>query len=216
MIRVRRSILELFRECTTTDYGDEAELVAAVRGEPVPPNWYMEAGTAWHAVLENPSKTFDFDTDRHTSGKFSFPGSAVETARKHLPASGLREIPGSRIFPTPLGPVEVTCTADLVSGLTCHDHKTKFSPADPADYEEALQWRFYLAVHGCTEFRYHLWEFRDPDDEGFCALKGSSHFSFWKYPHLERDCAAWCSQFRQWLEVKGLAEFLRADNPAAA
>jgi hypothetical protein len=207
MIRVRRSFLEEFRCCVATDYGDEEALIRAIRGNPDPPNWRMEAGTAWHACLERPDLTYRFGADSHQYGQYTFAGEAVKAALDVL-GPGLWEVPGSRVFHTEAGPVEVTCTADHVRGLVIQDQKTKFSPADPADYEDALQWRFYLAVHGARVFRYNLWEFRDPDPAGFCELKGLLSFNFWHYPGLDDECRAWAGRFAAWAEGRGLTEFL--------
>lgn len=53
MIRVRVSTIESFRRVLQTEYATEEELSDYVRhGQNSVPNWQMEAGTAWHALLE--------------------------------------------------------------------------------------------------------------------------------------------------------------------
>lgn len=48
----RVSHIESFRRVMQTEFGDEGELIRAVKGTPDAPNWMMLAGTAWHAVLD--------------------------------------------------------------------------------------------------------------------------------------------------------------------
>lgn len=213
MIRVRRSFLEEFRVLVATDYDDEGALVRAIQGNPDPPNWMMEAGTAWHACLEHPERTYRFEADLHQYGVYTFAAEAVTVGRQLL-GPGVWELPGSRVFETDAGPVEVTCTADHVRGLVIQDQKTKFTLPYPEDYEDALQWRFYLAVHGAKVFRYNLWHHKEPTPEGFCELKDVVSFNFWAYPGLDDECREWAGRFAAWAESRGLTRYLTPKRQA--
>lgn len=51
MIRTRVTRIEAFRR-VLLGWGDESELIADLQGKPVAPSWQMEAGTAFHKLLD--------------------------------------------------------------------------------------------------------------------------------------------------------------------
>lgn len=207
MIRLRVSTLEDFRRCVETDFGDEQELRdRLIRGQWAegPTKWQMEAGTAWHALLAGKSNGI----------KWTFHADDWEKALSHI-GPGLREITGRQTFRAAGQVVEIEGTADVIHGLTVQDHKAKFSACDPRDYEDSLQWRFYLAIHGANSFRYNLFDFKDPDDSGYCKLKQIVSFRFWRYPALEGECLAWVERFLEWARATALLSHLHLPRHAA-
>lgn len=218
MIRVRRSTLEEFRRLVETEWGDEARLAAYIEaGQTDPsPNWQARAGTAWHAVLEDPESHYDFETDvyavpddSHPAGCYRFASADVNAAALLVLGQGDWEVEARIIYQTSAGPVEVSCTADHRAGLVVSDNKTKWgSAADIADYEDALQWRLYLEAHKCDVFRYLFWEFREPDEAGFCELRNFWSCRFWRYDRMSEDCRQWCDRFARWAKARGLLRHL--------
>lgn len=226
MIRLRVSTIEAFRRAAETEWGDEAEVEATLRrGQWTegPANWQMLAGTAWHRAMALESADavdevysdaiMDWETFCHY-GDYEFLSDDIQTAIAYC-GPGLREITHSRPFALGELDVEIEGTADLVQGLSVSDHKTKFSPSDPGDYEESLQWRLYLLIHQARVFRYNLWEFKDPKD-GFCALKDVCSFRFWPYPQMEQDCLYWIRRFLGWASDRDLIRYLVNDQRRAA
>lgn len=199
MIRIRCSYLESFRRVVDTEYGNADELARAIRGNPDPPNWKMEAGTAWHARL-NPATTDE------RSVEYDFGEDDVDFAVDYI-GPGVFEVPGSlEILPG----VQLLAKADHLYGLAIQDQKTKFSPADARDYESSLQWRVYLMIHGGAWFRYNLWSFADPKD-GYCELKGVTSFRFWPYCGMAEDVRGWAGAFLDWASSRNLLGFLERD-----
>jgi hypothetical protein len=207
MIRVSTTQIESFRRVMTYDYATEQELVESISGK-FAPNWKMEAGTAWQRVLEHPGSTARGTAkDRHhESGDYRFYGKAVDCALALL-GPGLCEVKASRIFTVDGIPVNVVAQADHVHGLTITDNKAKFSALDARDYEQSLQWRFYLAVHGSARFRYILYDFADPKS-GYCELRDIAAFSFFPYVGMEEDCREWLGEFVEWARSKTLLSCL--------
>lgn len=198
MIRVRRSHLEAFRNITRSEWGDESELIAAIKGEGSS-NWRMDAGTAWHNAIERGILS---------SHGFSFNEEDANMARGIL-GIGRWEVPGSKVYQLDDGEeIEVTAQADHIRGLVIQDNKTKFSQANPQDYEGALQWRIYLDVHECDIFTYHLWSFADPDENGWCKFRGHLSFSYNRYPGMEEEIKEWLYEFKEWAKFKGVAQYL--------
>lgn len=224
MIRLRVSTLESFRQVMQTDYGSEAELIERLkRGQWAegPTKWQMDAGTSWHAVLADPfgcRQGADGPKGESSvwceSGDYWFSTDDVSEALAHV-GPGLREVTGRTIFQVGREWIEVEGTADRIQGNTIRDAKTKFSTPDARDYEQSLQWRFYLLIHGAEKFTYDLFDFRDPKD-GYCELKGIVSFSFWRYADLYRDCLRWIDEFLHWAGSRNLLPMLDYERKEAA
>lgn len=210
MIRVRRSYLEDFRRLVETDYGDQAVLIQTILGHPPKPSWQMQAGTAWHALLADPRPVTGKVVQ---SGDYSFSAADVRRGRDHC-GPGLWEVDGNKVFDVFGVPVDVTGTADHIRGHLIQDNKTKFSTADAGNYEQQLQWRFYMLIHGALEFRYNLFHMSEPKN-GFCQLREITSFSFWNYPNLLMDCTRWLSLFLDWVHLHKLTEHLDAARAGA-
>lgn len=209
MITVRVSTLEQFRRVMTTEYAPESELIGTLHGKPPAPSWQMEAGTAWHKVLENPVAHAQIDftdpahpTQYYLSGDYTFSAEAVNAALECI-GPGVREMLGSK----EIAGVRVQGTCDHMRGLLVQDAKTKFSTPDARDYEKSLQWRLYLLIHGAACFKYNLFDFRDPKD-GYCELKDIVSFRFWPYDGMADDCAMWVKCFLDWAGQKKLLGYL--------
>lgn len=214
MIVLRTSTLESFRRVVETAFGDETELrQRLIRGQwdDGPANWMMEAGTEWHRLLASEHHNvirYGRDHASEPIRQFQFDGEEVLAARKYT-GPGLVEVTGRKRFGEFRGvPVIVEGTADHLRGLVIQDHKTKFSPSDPADYAPSLQWRFYLLIHEMSVFRFNLWDFKEPDKNGFCQLRDVHSFNFWPYESMAADCHSWVTSFLTWAEDQNLLRFL--------
>jgi hypothetical protein len=113
------------------------------------------------------------------------------------------------VYDTPFGPVRVTGELDHLCGEVVTDVKAKWTPIDPQEYEPSLQWRFYLSLTESRAFRYCVYQFADPDELGYCRLKDTASFRFWRYAELERDCIEWAGRFSAWAYGNGLERFLQ-------
>ena len=201
MLKTRVSRLESFRRCVQTEYGNEAELIAAIQGKESP-NWMMERGTEFHRLLAGKKGKRDL--------RYLFLASDVQSAGEYI-GKGLHEVTGRRIFDLGSESLEVRGTADWICGSVIQDAKTKTSSPDPRDYESSLQWRFYLAIHEADVFRYNLFYFTDPDERGWSRLQEVVSVNFWRYPSLEQDCREWCRRFLEWAEMHGLLSQLEKE-----
>lgn len=210
MLRIRTSTLESFRR-VTEGIGDENELIEYVRMfQQGRPNWKMLAGTAWHSVLENHLSRATGERQIR-SGDFWFLREHVEAARATI-GPGSHEVTAVKRFRLTSGDeVEIKGAADHLWGLRVTDNKTKFSTPDAKDYERSLQWRFYLHLHECWEFRYVLWPMKDPDggESGLVEPKGDPLlFSFYRYPGMEAELTEWIEEFLHWANALKLTPHL--------
>lgn len=205
-MQIRVSTIESFRRVLLTEYGDEAALIEYIRaGQEGKPNWKMRAGTAWHMILAGDRNPVD-DADMIHEDGFAFDVEAADAAVAHI-GPGIPELTG--YWPINSG-VEIKGTCDLINGLTISDHKTKFSTIDARDYENSLQWKFYLTIFGANCFRYNLFHFKDPADAigdepcGYCELMNIVSFNFWRYRGMEAECFEWVDRFCLWASDRGL------------
>lgn len=211
MIRVSVTTLESFRRLVCTEWGDEAELLASIEGKPFKPSWQMDAGWAWQALIEgqHPEEFGDYVRLR----EFWFDAIQVQVAREHI-GYGHVELKSTRQFDVGM-PVTVVAMVDLIRGLQIQENKAKFSPVDARTYEPSLQWRFYLDIHDAMCVRYNLFSFADPQDDGFCDLKGITSFRFWRYVGLHEECRAWVHRFVEWADSRGVLHHLDRQEVAA-
>lgn len=213
--RISATDLEEFRRIKTTEWGDEPGLIAKICGRPFKPSWQTVAGACWHRVLEHPERHYDPETGRYTAEPYFWEEADVLRALNHI-GDGLWEVKAVKTYPTHLGPVDVVAKVDHLLGLVIQDNKTKFSTKSSTDYEDSLQWRLYLDVHGAEVFRYNLWMTKEP--KGKNAKLGSGHlrlhaeaplwFNFWRYPEMRDDILGWVNEFIAWADQRGLTRYL--------
>lgn len=223
MIRVSTTHIEQFRRVIETDYAREDQLIAQIKGAPFKPSWQMEAGTAWDIVLTQPAA--HLQGSNCVSGKYSFKGQHVLYSFSHLLAGGgvagpcvspilLTQVKQTSEWDSVFGPVTVVGVADVIQGLVVQENKAKFGIIDPREYEPSLQWRFYLSLFRARCFRYNLFDFKEPTDEGYCELTDIVSFRLWPYEQLQQDCSDWLNHFLQWADDRNLLGFL--DRKASA
>lgn len=196
-MRVSTTTIEQFRLVQTTEWASEADLLARVRGELVPPTWQMRAGTAWHSVLDTPKRyqmeSGDFWCDGH---RFTF--ADVRTAAAWL-GDGVWEVKTTRDLMIDGETVTLVGVADKILGSEIDDNKTKFSAPDMQWYEGSFQWRAYLWLFGASSFRYNVFQFQEPDNTGFMDLRGIESVRFYPYAGLESDVLGWVMDFVWWV-----------------
>jgi hypothetical protein len=211
MIRIRRSFLEDYRRVVASDFGDEAALIRAVKGNPDPPNWMMECGTGFHRALagEPPDEYGPDKANELRFGQAWFRDEDIDAGKAHV-GRGLHEVLARKRIEIAGHVVEVEGTADWVLGLVLQDHKCKWTTPDARDYEGSLQWRVYLWLHDAAMLRYNLFSFKDPDPEGLVKLKEIVSFKFWRYDGMEAEIAEWVRRFVEWADERSLLPYLAA------
>lgn len=198
-MKTRVSRLEAFRR-VMLGWGSEAALLADLRGNPEPPNWQMEAGTAIHAMLDDPlgTRMIAFAQDGSPYPIHEFNGHQCSTADIESildrQGPGIRELTG-RVH---LNGLDIEGTCDHIRGRHVRDTKCKFSPVDIKAYEKSLQWRFYLLIHEADCFTYDLLPFSTAKGSKLLALDEIVSARFWRYRGMERDCLDWADRFQDW------------------
>lgn len=181
-MRLRVSELDQFRYYANSEMTAQ-ELQQRLRGE-VPASRKMDAGTAWHAVLENPPA----EVDVIESQGFTFRVECDATLR--LPQ--VREIRAERTYCIDGEPVTLSGGCDGITALLVGDHKLTERP-DVERYAQAYQWRAYLELFNATAFDYWLWHAAEKD--GVFVIRDMHAVRFWRYPEMHDDLMAGLRDF---------------------
>lgn len=214
-IKLRVSTIERFRALCEEDYVLPQELIDAVmRGQQGgPTSWKMDAGSAWHKVIERPNESAVGSglNHRYESGGYSWHCDDVIGMFGAI-GSGEQEIRKWKRYSVGGLTFDVTGQADHVYDRTISDIKTKFTTVNVADYEDSLQWRFYLDIHQCDAFRYLLCRMSQPKD-GCVNLQNITTVRYFAYPQMVADLEGWLLRFAEWAEVNGLLPYLTKMGP---
>lgn len=126
------------------------ELVSRLRRE-TPPEPHMLAGSAWHKVLEDHPGGIIEGTIERDGFTFDVRAEAVV----ELPQ--IAELRGYEMFRVNGVDVILSGRLDGCTGHALADYKLT-SKLDPESYYDSAQWRAYLSIFGCREFRYTLFK----------------------------------------------------------
>ncbi len=187
----RVSHVEAFRRFEEGDDISAETLAKRIRGEEKPTQ-RMEAGTAFHSVLEHiePGR---YDSISAHGFTFQLPGAFV------LPVAGIRELRASKTYWPDDEPIIISGQVDAIEGLRIEDHKTTAS-LDAEGYFAGYQWRFYLDIFGADVFRWNVFEIAPvPKAERTYRLKAQHRLEQFRYPALEADCDALVTRFARFV-----------------
>ncbi len=192
MIRISTTTIEQFRKIFATEYVTEQSVADSIRGV-FTPTWQMESGSAWGRALE---------TNTAKVGAYTFNPEAIQAAREHI-GSGLWEVKTT----ADLCGARIVAKVDHIWGNFIQDNKARFGQVDLSQYEQDLQWRFYLESFEVDEFRYNCFDLAEPKD-GYIKMHGIESVRFWRYPGLRADCERWVREFLTWAGDRHLLRHL--------
>lgn len=97
-----------------------------------------------------------------------------------------RELPVTKDFPTPSGPVTLSGRVDGFDGFTVRDQKLT-ERWEAEKYTDSMQWRAYLLMLGASRFMYDVFQAKFEDQT--VHLVEYHPLALWRYPGIERDVA---------------------------
>lgn len=233
---VRVTQLEQFRRYMSGDYDyvTEQSVIDAVTKE-FKGNPYTYIGTAFHRIVEEGTpkcevaeagtRTFTyygklmeeavprgrfFDVDGFKVGLDVSQIKVAINYREQYP-DAFHEI---RLYKD-YGRAFVTGCADMVDGVEIRDIKTKYSPINDEDYIHSVQWRYYLELFGTDVFHFDLFVFygyklntHGCDVRGLPLTRYEPAITCYRYDGMEQDNLNLLNQFMDWIELRGLTEYL--------
>jgi hypothetical protein len=197
------SDLDAFRRYREMEELTLADLLRSLRREdgPTPA---MLAGSALHALLENPPADADSLAGAVSKGhRFVFECDAT------VPVLPFREVSGSRTFEVAGNRITLRGRCDAFDGTAIDDHKLT-GQFDAERYISRYQWRAYLSIFNATKFTYNVFvgaaDGADEDGTPVWKVSGFHRLTVYRYPDLDRDIAR---------ELARFAEFARQHFPEA-
>ena len=118
---------------------------------------------------------------------------------------------------TDYGPCTLVAKADHLRGTTISDAKCKFGQIAAKEYENDLQWRAYLFVHGARRFCYRCVAFGAEPKEmangmSLHTARESQSFAFYPYPEMADDVRGWLNRFLHWCHNRGIMHYLEREG----
>jgi len=187
-VSLRLSVTELdaYRYYRENEDASLDDLLAQLRRE-TPPTRAMQAGSAWHKVLEQCAWS---EADAAACDGFTF--RIVGDLELCLPE--VRELKGEMELDTPCGPVTLVGVVDGLDERGIHDYKLT-SRFDAERYTEAWQWRCYLRMFGAERFVYDVFTAREDERAGEWVITAYDQLPFYAYPNLRADVERAVSDF---------------------
>lgn len=200
-MKYRVSNVEAFRQWEQDEDSDMAEIIARISGAE-PPSAAMEAGTAFHKVLENAISGLDLDAAEELGHRFLFPTNMI------VEVTPIRELRASKTYIVDGEPITISGQVDAIDGNRIEDHKTT-SRFDADRYLSGYQWRLYLDIFGADRFRWNVFEIVQVESaapsEGFdlpmpeYEVLAQHRLEQFRYPALEADCLALVTRFARFV-----------------
>ena len=202
-MRLSVSDIDLYRKYLQEDEDITLkELLRQLRREEKRP-WYMEAGNAFHKVLEH-AQTGEVAEATYNGYRFSF------ELDHSVVLPEIREIKGEIVIPTSVGPVTLVGKVDGMN-YSVHDYKLT-GWMQPEKYIDSYQWRCYLQMFRAYRFQYDIFTYdQDKDDKKHLIVKDYHQLEMFAYPNMERDVVNAVDDFAKFV-AEYLPEKLTADD----
>lgn len=211
MLRISTTQVEGFRLVKSTTWASEVDLIDQIQGK-FTPRWQMQAGTAFHSILEAPESRRLPGWDRYACLGYEFRGPDIAECLKAFDRRGVFEAKETLVVDVAGEQVEVVAKCDQILGTAIQENKAKFGQFDYSFYEPSLQWRYYLWIFSSTSVRYNVHLFSEPkpiDGRGeLVELKSIERFAFYPYVSLAEDCTRWLGAFVEWARDRNLLRWL--------
>ncbi len=180
MIRLSATNIEAYRRWSVNPDAEVKELTDYLLKR-IEPTEAMEAGSAFHRVLENATQG---ELTTIKSGRFMFDFTEME-GELVLPDIRERKLEKPSIVDGE--PVTFVGVVDAMDYTTIYDHKLT-SQLNPENYTDSMQWRCYLDWFGMNRFTYNLFHKHQPAREpGLYKIKEFMPVTFYRYPNIHRD-----------------------------
>lgn len=176
MLRCSVTELDLYRRYRGDEEGDLELLLRQLR-RAEPPSRAMQAGRAFHTILENAKPGQVLERAEQDGFFFRFD---VDCA---LPLPRVRELKGEPVMPTSIGPVTLVGVVDGLDGYV-RDYKLT-ARFDAERYADSYQWRCYLVMFNAQRFDYDVFEQRE-DGDTFC-IHAYHPMRLYAYPGMHED-----------------------------
>jgi len=203
-LRINATLLESFRLYRQTEWFDESELIASIKGEFLPTP-AIRLGRAYHSCVEQPQLSLAGFYERDG---FRFEPKAIDEMRTRILPGGLFEVKTTKTLSIEADDVTLVCKCDHIVGSHIDEFKTS-DRFDADRYLASVQWRVMAWLFEASSVGYHVATLAEDDEDDMVRLKGIESMNVFPYAGLEGDCRELVHEFCQYLHTKGLEDYLR-------
>lgn len=205
-MRLAITLVEAYRLYRDGDWMSLEDLESRIRGDEERTE-AMVRGSAFHRIVEYPERCREPLYDSHKAHGWTFFG--VSPVLEMMPEGRVNEAKAT----ADVGGITLVGKADALHGLDVYEAKcTKRVQVDR--YMESFQWRAYLYAFGVDRCTYVLAEFKD-NGEQQVVIRNVTPLPLYRYPRLERDVQSLVEECAEFIESRGLSEYVEDKHHAA-
>jgi hypothetical protein len=215
-MRISTTTLESFRLWSQpeTEWMDEADLLATIRGEFVG-NHQVWLGQAFGAVLEHPERY------RVSGGYRVQPRGCPETFELGDDVMGpaLATVDPRTVFEAKAtghyAGHDVVAKADQMVGAHLIETKATLSSFDIEKYQDSCQWQFMADLFGVPKVTYRVFCLFESAQNHVIELRSIESFNCYAYPAMRLELVNLVSEFDSYVRMRGVQGVLDARQLAA-
>lgn len=217
MLRISVTTIDLYNRFLCDEGFPEEVFIDQLLGKK-PPTKYMQLGSAFHEIIENPHEAFSRFTKAagEAIGFMSrdgivFPADVITKCYDYIDYDHPFEIKLTKIYSvlsefnaSGTEQVEVVAKVDQGKGDFVIEHKSCWSGFQYDKYAESLQWKFYLDVHEAQRCIYKVFELSELADG--IILRNVHTFYFDWYDEITKELNNILESFINFIYSKNLQD----------
>lgn len=164
-MKISATTVESFRLFQTADWMTEEKFLSQVK-RTEPKSKYAELGIAFHEIIQNPHKAFNYfgkmQPDGHdflASNGVVFPYDTIMRIYSDIDYRFPFELKFDKDYIINGQPVKISMRCDQLISLVCVDFKAVFTQYDFTKYMDSMQWKIYCDITEAEAFQYLVYEF---------------------------------------------------------
>lgn len=208
-MRVSATMLEGFRLYRDTDWKEEAELLAEIKGE-FQPTPKMMLGRSGHCAMEGAQPKHEDSAGLHRCYGFRWARDTIAACRRSFQTGGVSEVKAERTLAVGKELVTLVGKADRLIGTEVVEHKFTLSQFDFDRYAESYQWRVYGVLFVPSAVLYTVYCVSEGrGDEAPIELDEVHNIRLPLYPALSNDVQELLAEFVRYVDLRGLRPWLQ-------
>lgn len=211
MLKISVTTIDQFNQYLNDPEADEEKLISYITGTSETTK-YMQLGTAFHDVLQNPHDrpmVLDDDPDKSliiAENGISFPWTIIAQCYNYVDHNFPFEVRREKIYTLANGlQIKVVGKADQLKGREVNEIKTNWSYFTFDKYRNSCQWKYYAEMYGADKVNYIV--FCMKETELGISLYDIHKFSFETYSRLEQDNFNLLTEFSNFIQSKNLESY---------
>lgn len=189
---------------------DQEKLISYIKRE-APVSYKRDYGIAFHAVMENPERYFNFQYQGFLCNNIMFPRDVITECLKYTHPFFSKEVKGIKEYELFTGEkIQVVGKADQLVANTVVEFKTNWGsmPESLFDkYSNSPQWKIYCDIFEADTALYNIFKFKDPI-EGDIELLEIEQFHYSRYADMKQDIVEVLTNYVEFIHANNLESYV--------